>query len=109
MTCNFPDPDLSTPSMGQGWGQEKVWSQQPTETPLRTRRLRISLAAASKLGHTCQGGEGDKTASQGREENMKMPVCLYFLSHLSRRFHLGRCVFPVIPGHGLGEEVGTCR
>lgn len=60
MAWGLPDTDLSTPSMGQGWGQERIWSGKPTETPLKTGRVRISSAVASKLGHMCQGGEGDK-------------------------------------------------
>lgn len=66
-------------------------------------RLSISSVVASQQGYARQGGEGAKIATEAWEENMKMPIYTYFLSHPFKLFHFGRViVLSAIDMHRLG-------
>lgn len=54
-----------------------------------------------------------RRSAEAWEEDMEMPIHIYFQSHLSKLFHLGRCVLSVTYMHGLrggnSHMLGTCK
>lgn len=67
MAWGFSNTDLSTPLVGQGWGQERIWSEQPIWALLKKGRL-IFLSSGLQMGaHVLRRGRQD---GQLREEDM---------------------------------------
>lgn len=76
MAWGFLDTHLSTPSMGQGWGQERIGSEQ-TETPLKVGRLEFAQQWPPNWGTRAKKERETRQSAEAWEENMKMPIYIY--------------------------------
>lgn len=67
MAWRFSDTDRSTPLMGQGLGQESIWSEQPIRALLKRGRLRFLSSGLHMGAHVLRRGRRDGQLRRGKK------------------------------------------